>query len=81
MKNQIRLLLVAMLMTGICRAPANAEIPTYAETQQTAHTVKGIVKDALGPMAGVNVLIKGTATGMITNQDGSYNLLLLSAKS
>lgn len=25
-------------------------------------------------MAGVNVLIKGTATGMITNQDGSYNL-------
>lgn len=74
MKNQIRLLLVAMLMTGICRAPANAEIPTYAETQQNAHTVKGIVKDALGPMAGVNVLIKGTATGMITNQDGSYNL-------
>ena len=51
MKNQIRLLLVAMLMTGICRAPANAEIPTYAETQQNAHTVKGIVKDALGPMA------------------------------
>lgn len=74
MKNQIRLLLVAMLMTGICRAPANAEMPTYAETQQNTHPVKGIVRDALGPMAGVNVLIKGTSTGMITNQDGSYNL-------
>lgn len=74
MKNQIRMLLVAMLMTPICAAPVMADNSAITEMQQNSHPVKGIVKDAVGPMAGVNVLIKGTTTGMMTNPDGSYNL-------
>lgn len=74
MKNQIRMLLAAMLMTPICAAPVMADNSAITEMQQNSHPVKGIVKDAVGPMAGVNVLIKGTTTGMMTNPDGSYNL-------
>lgn len=74
MKNQIRMLLVAMLMTPICAAPVMADNSAITEMQQNSHPVKGIVKDAVGPMAGVNVLIKGTTTGVMTNQDGSFNL-------
>ncbi|MEP5338357.1 MAG: TonB-dependent receptor [Algibacter sp.] len=39
-----------------------------------AQTVKGTVSDALGPVPGVNVLIKGTATGTVTDFDGNYEL-------
>ena len=74
MKNQIRMLFAAVLMTSICAGTAHAESTAYALTQQNSHAVKGVVKDAVGPMAGVNVLIKGTTTGMMTNQDGSFNL-------
>ena len=63
MKNQIRMLLAAMLMTPICAAPVMADNSAIAEMQQNSHPVKGVVKDAVGPMAGVNVLIKGTTTG------------------
>mgnify|MGYP002516591698 CR=1 FL=1 len=74
MKNQIRMLFAAVLMTSLCAGPAYAESTAYALMQQNSHAVKGVVKDAVGPMAGVNVLIKGTTTGMMTNQDGSFNL-------
>lgn len=39
-------------------------------------TVKGIVQDAAdkSPLPGVNVLIKGTTTGTVTNFDGEYEI-------
>lgn len=37
-------------------------------------TVKGTVSDALGPVPGVNILIKGTATGTVTDFDGNYEV-------
>ena len=37
--------------------------------------ISGIVKDNMGePMPGVNVILKGTTTGVVTNVDGKYNL-------
>lgn len=40
-----------------------------------AQTVKGTVIDENGdPMIGVNVVIKGTTTGIITNTDGNYGI-------
>ena len=40
-----------------------------------AQTVKGTVIDENGdPMIGVNVVIKGTTTGVITNTDGNYGI-------
>ncbi len=39
------------------------------------HTVNGIVKDAAGePMIGVNVMVKGTTNGTITDFDGKFSI-------
>lgn len=44
---------------------------TYAQTVQ----VKGVVSDEGGtPMAGVNVFVKGTTKGMITDSNGQYQM-------
>jgi TonB-linked SusC/RagA family outer membrane protein len=37
-------------------------------------TVTGVVSDASGPIPGVNVLIKGTKSGVQTNFDGTYSI-------
>ncbi|TDE54286.1 SusC/RagA family TonB-linked outer membrane protein [Flavobacterium sp. GT3P67] len=37
-------------------------------------TVAGVVTDATGPLPGVNVLIKGTKTGVQTDFDGKYSI-------
>lgn len=43
--------------------------------QQKDNTIKGSIKDANGePLIGVSVLIKGTATGTITDIDGKFAL-------
>tara|TARA_R110000868_G_scaffold21163_1_gene88243 strand:- start:895 stop:3870 length:2976 start_codon:yes stop_codon:yes gene_type:complete len=39
-----------------------------------AQTVTGTVSDAMGPVPGVNVLIKGTTTGTVTDFDGNYEV-------
>jgi TonB-linked SusC/RagA family outer membrane protein len=55
--------LVLALLISICSA--------FAQTQQ----IKGVVTDAESlPLPGVTVLLKGTATGTVTNADGAYNL-------
>ncbi|WP_242156933.1 SusC/RagA family TonB-linked outer membrane protein [Aestuariivivens sediminis] len=41
----------------------------YAQT-----TVTGVVSDAMGPLPGVNILVKGTTTGTQTDFDGNYTL-------
>lgn len=37
-------------------------------------TISGTVKDAAGPLAGVNVVVKGTVQGTITNANGEFSL-------
>jgi iron complex outermembrane receptor protein len=44
-----------------------------------AQTVSGVVSDASGPIPGVNILVKGTATGTQTDFDGNYSLNVSSA--
>ncbi|NNC49718.1 MAG: SusC/RagA family TonB-linked outer membrane protein, partial [Flaviramulus sp.] len=39
-----------------------------------AQTVSGVVSDASGPLPGVNVIVKGTSTGTVTNFDGEYQV-------
>jgi TonB-dependent starch-binding outer membrane protein SusC len=39
-----------------------------------AQSVTGTVSDASGPLPGVNVLVKGTATGTVTDFDGNYTI-------
>lgn len=39
-----------------------------------AQTVKGIVSDVSGPVPGVNILIKDTTTGAVTDFDGNFEI-------
>ncbi|MCC8134437.1 MAG: TonB-dependent receptor [Tannerellaceae bacterium] len=49
--------------------------PKQSTTSQTGRRVRGTVTDDLGdPLAGVNIVIKGTTIGMVTDMDGNYEL-------
>ncbi len=68
MKNKtiLWLALLTCLLLGIAE--------TSAQTAQTNNSVSGTVSDAMGPLAGVNVLEKGTTNGTTTDFDGKYSL-------
>ena len=47
----------------------------YSETQLTqVQTATGVVRDALGPIIGAGVVVKGTTTGVVTDMDGHFDL-------
>ena len=73
----------AMLLTTVGVASAspsafghNSGEPSFivASTQQAKHTVSGVIEDQLGPIAGANVVEKGTTNGTITDMDGKFTL-------
>ena len=45
-----------------------------ASPQQAQKTVSGVVEDQFGPVAGANVVEKGTTNGTITDMDGIFTL-------
>lgn len=50
-------------------------VTVVAPQQEKKITVTGLVKDATGePLIGVNVLVKGTTTGSVTDVDGKFSL-------
>ena len=53
---------------------SNEPTPVVASPQQAKHSIKGVVEDALGPIAGANVVEKGTTNGTITDMDGNFSL-------
>ena len=59
------LLLVSMLLSGK-QVLAN-------ELQQTI-TVTGVVTDQKDPLPGVNITVKGSATGVVSDSNGSYSI-------
>lgn len=42
--------------------------------QGKERTITGVVSDDMGPLIGVNVLVKGTSNGCITDLDGNFTL-------
>lgn len=68
-----------ILLTGaLCFAGNLQAIPDAGNritdiSQQNAK-VSGIVEDALGPVAGASVVVKGTTNGTMTDMDGKYTL-------
>lgn len=69
------------LSTGVASANPSFDaiesagsIPVVTVVQQAKHTVKGTVEDALGPIAGANVVEKGTTNGTITDMSGNFTL-------
>lgn len=73
----------SMFLASIGMASANPSSDTFgsaepnpvvASPQQAKHSIKGVVEDALGPIAGANVVEKGTTNGTITDMDGNFTL-------
>ena len=63
----------AICLAGNLRAeetPAKAGIDIFQQSRKAT----GTVTDDFGPMAGVSVLIKGTAVGTVTDVDGRFSL-------
>ena len=53
----------------------NSNEPAIQSVLQQTKNVTGIVKDALGdPIIGVNVVVKGTTIGTVTDMNGAYSL-------
>lgn len=63
---------------GMASANPGIEIPVSdalaTSPQQAKKKVSGTVEDAMGPIAGANVIEKGTTNGTITDMNGSFNL-------
>ena len=57
----------------ICPSISYANTSEALVVQQT-RTVKGLVSDELGPVAGATVIVKGTQNGVITNVNGEFTL-------
>ena len=68
------------LSTGVTQAnPISdgeevTEKHAVALPQQKKVTITGVVKDALGPVVGANVVEKGTTNGTVTDMEGRFSL-------
>ena len=61
---------IAMLITFL-----NFGTKNHSNLATNYKTITGIVSDAIGPIAGVNVLVKGTKNATTTNFDGKYSIV------
>lgn len=72
-------LINVMLLAGAFVVPGGAFAETAPVKQemnisQQNGKVSGIVEDALGPVAGASVVVKGTTNGNVTDMDGNFTL-------
>lgn len=67
------LLASTLCFSGNIYAASSAGNPNTDISQQNAK-VTGVVEDALGPVAGASVVIKGTTNGTMTDMDGNFTL-------
>ena len=67
------LLVGALGFSGNLYATPMSGIPRVDISQQNAK-VSGIVEDALGPVTGASVIVKGTTNGTMTDLDGHFTL-------
>ena len=72
-KSVSLLLLVGLLNWG-GYSYVSAETAAGTSISQQSGKVTGSVKDALGPVPGANVSVKGTTIGTITDMDGKFSL-------
>ena len=49
-------------------------IPAKVEEEQQTRTITGVVRDEDGPVAGANVIVKGTSNGTATDVNGQFTL-------
>lgn len=70
------------LLAGVCSVFSLTYAPQLfaassvnaVQVVQQAKKVTGIISDAMGPVIGANVVVKGTTNGVITDIDGRFSL-------
>ena len=67
------LLSVTLCSSGVIFAANETATPKVGISQQQA-SLKGVVEDELGPVAGASVVVKGTTNGTVTDMDGNFTL-------
>ena len=67
------LLSAALCSSGTIFAANETATPKVGISQQQK-SLKGIVEDELGPVAGASVVVKGTTNGTVTDMDGNFVL-------
>ena len=67
------LLVGALSLMGLCYSPNAYAVPSVQEAQQ-AKKITGTVVDAMGPVIGASVVVKGTSNGVATDFDGNFSL-------
>jgi len=67
------LLVGALALSGLCYSPDAYAAASVQEVQQ-AKKITGTVVDAMGPVIGASVVVKGTSNGVATDFDGNFSL-------
>ena len=67
------LLVGAFSLLGLCYSP-NAHATAAPQEVQQAKKITGTVVDAMGPVIGASVVVKGTSNGVATDLDGNFSL-------
>ena len=67
------LLVGAFSLLGLCYSP-NAYAAASPQEVQQAKKITGTVVDAMGPVIGASVVVKGTTNGVATDFDGNFSL-------
>ena len=67
------LLVGAFSLLGLCYSP-NAYAAASPQEVQQAKKITGTVVDAMGPVIGASVVVKGTSNGAATDFDGNFSL-------
>lgn len=65
---------------GLDIGPSEKTAADYQQ-QKKGFVVSGVVSDDLGPVAGVNIVVKGTLNGITTDADGKFILTVADPKS
>ena len=72
-KSVSLMLCLLAMSTGFAMATTSAA-PISAPVVQQSETATGTVVDAMGPVIGASVVVKGTTNGVITDFDGNFSL-------
>jgi hypothetical protein len=74
MRKNYRFIFCALLLWIMCSSPPPL-MAKHISMFQTGITITGVIKDeSSSPLPGVNVLVKGTTTGTMTDGDGRYSI-------
>lgn len=68
------LLLSAFSVNAAFAIPASSEVGGSVMVVQQSKTITGVVSDEFGPVAGANVIVKGTTNGTMTDMNGQFTL-------